>query len=82
MSKDFDSWNGEKKNLEQIGHNNLVFHEREIWWCSIGVNLGDEQDGLDTTDEYQTENRDLLSQFGIRWGNLQCNFISTPFIER
>ena len=43
--KDFDSWNKEKKSLENIGHDILSFHEREIWWCSIGINLGDEQDG-------------------------------------
>ncbi len=43
--KDFDSWNTEKKGLENSGHETLAFHEREIWWCSIGVNLGDEQDG-------------------------------------
>ena len=45
MPKDFDSWNIEKKNLEEVGHESLSFHEREIWWCSIGINLGDEQDG-------------------------------------
>ncbi len=43
--KDFDSWNNEKKNLENTGHEILSFHEREIWWCSICYNLGDEQDG-------------------------------------
>ena len=43
--KDFDTWNKEKKSLENVGHDILVFHEREIWWCSIGINLGDEQDG-------------------------------------
>ena len=43
--KDFDSWNKEKKSLENVGHDILAFHEREIWWCSIGINLGDEQDG-------------------------------------
>jgi len=43
--KDFDSWNKEKKSLETTGHDILAFHEREIWWCSIGINLGDEQDG-------------------------------------
>ena len=43
--KDFDSWNEEKKSLENVGHDILAFHEREIWWCSIGINLGDEQDG-------------------------------------
>jgi mRNA interferase MazF len=43
--KDFDSWGEEKKGLEDIGRDTLAFHEREIWWCSIGINLGDEQDG-------------------------------------
>ncbi|HEY4515136.1 MAG TPA: type II toxin-antitoxin system PemK/MazF family toxin [Candidatus Paceibacterota bacterium] len=43
--KDFDIWNTEKKNLEEVGHDSLIFHEREIWWCSIGLNLGHEQDG-------------------------------------
>lgn len=43
--KDFDGWNSEKKKLEIVSPDSLPFHEREIWWCSIGVNLGDEQDG-------------------------------------
>ena len=43
--KDFDNWNIEKKNIENVGHETLLFHEREIWWCSIGLNIGDEQDG-------------------------------------
>lgn len=42
--KDFDIWNDEKKFLEMKG-DTLPFHEREIWWCSIGYNLGDEQGG-------------------------------------
>lgn len=41
MKKDFDSWNKEKKNLEDIGHSELAFHEREIWWASLGINLED-----------------------------------------
>ena len=45
IQKDFDNWNSEKKRLENVGHDSLVVHEREIWWCSIGINLGDEQDG-------------------------------------
>jgi mRNA interferase MazF len=45
MQKDFDNWNREKKKLEDIAVDTLAFHEREIWWCSIGINLGDEQDG-------------------------------------
>lgn len=23
----------------------VLFREREIWWCSIGINIGDEQNG-------------------------------------
>ncbi|MBI1300068.1 MAG: type II toxin-antitoxin system PemK/MazF family toxin [Alphaproteobacteria bacterium] len=44
MNKDFDNWNTLKKRLNA---ENTVpfFKEREIWWCSIGVNVGHEQDG-------------------------------------
>lgn len=45
MQKEFNKWNEEKKKLENASPDNLIFHEREIWWCSIGINLGDEQDG-------------------------------------
>lgn len=45
MSKDFNSWNLEKQNLESAGPNDVIFHKGEIWWCSIGVNIGSEQDG-------------------------------------
>lgn len=31
--------------LEEHAYTQLSFHEREIWWCSLGLNLGDEQDG-------------------------------------
>ena len=43
--KDFDDWNLRKQNIEKTKNDTLPFHEREIWWCSIGINLGDEQDG-------------------------------------
>ena len=42
--KDFDSWTSFKKNLNDRDTTPL-FNEREIWWCSIGVNVGHEQDG-------------------------------------
>jgi len=45
MPKNFDQWNERKKNLEIKGSDSLLFHEREIWWCSLGLNLGDEEDG-------------------------------------
>jgi len=46
MKKDFDKWHTEKSDL----HANKVrpfFHEREIWFCSLGTNIGFEQDGAD-----------------------------------
>lgn len=45
MQKDFDSWNIKKKRLESERPDALAFRERQIWWCSIGLNLGDEEDG-------------------------------------
>jgi mRNA interferase MazF len=44
MEKDFDSWNDEKKHVHARG-NIPFYHEREVWWCALGVNVGSEQDG-------------------------------------
>lgn len=44
MKKDFQSWHNEKSSL----HNDKIrpfFHEREVWFASIGLNIGFEQDG-------------------------------------
>jgi mRNA interferase MazF len=44
MQKDFDKWNDLKKKLNDNGR--VVFaHPREIWWCSLGLNIGAETDG-------------------------------------
>lgn len=42
--KDFDSWN---KNKKIIDEKNIIIgvHEREIWWISLGLNVGIEIDG-------------------------------------
>ena len=42
--KDFDSWNLKKKNIHNMSENKL-YHTRELWWSSLGVNIGAEQDG-------------------------------------
>lgn len=42
MKKDFDNWNKRKKLLDEDTRF-VQFHEREVWWCSIGVNVGSEQ---------------------------------------
>jgi len=41
---DFDGWNALKKQLDTLPRAPR-FSEREVWWCSIGVNVGHEQDG-------------------------------------
>lgn len=44
MKKDFKKWHDIKENI----HNNNgqpYFYEREIWFCSIGCNVGSEEDG-------------------------------------
>ena len=44
--KDFDKWNIKKKliNQKEISGGQF-FNEREIWWGSVGLNIGYEQDG-------------------------------------
>lgn len=44
MHKDFDKWNKQKKRIHKNKCRPFV-HEREIWWCSLGTNVGFEQDG-------------------------------------
>ena len=44
MKKDFDSWNEKKKKINDR-RNFPFYHHRELWWCSLGVNVGFEQDG-------------------------------------
>jgi mRNA interferase MazF len=44
MEKNFQDWHNKKKDI----HKNKsipYFYEREIWWCSLGLNIGFEQDG-------------------------------------
>jgi len=45
MQKDFDAWNKKKKELESREQRISGVHERQIWWCSLGLNIGDEEDG-------------------------------------
>ncbi len=46
MKKVFDAWNEDKKIInDRIG--SPFCHARELWWCSLGINIGFEQDGSD-----------------------------------
>lgn len=44
MEKDFQTWHTKKAQVDGIAKRPF-FHEREIWWCAIGLNIGFEQDG-------------------------------------
>lgn len=50
MQKDFDKWNGLKKKLH-INERIFFTHVREIWWCSLGLNIGAEIDGKNNNFE-------------------------------
>jgi mRNA interferase MazF len=39
MIKDFTRWNNVKQNID-TGHTPPLFNQRDIWWCSIGINIG------------------------------------------
>jgi mRNA-degrading endonuclease toxin of MazEF toxin-antitoxin module len=49
MHKDYARWNAHKQKLETAAQRPF-YHAREIWWCSVGVNVGNEIDG--TGKEY------------------------------
>jgi mRNA interferase MazF len=42
--KDFDAWNAGKKKIHRDAERPF-YHAREIWWCAVGVNVGNELDG-------------------------------------
>jgi len=44
MHKDFANWHKTKETIDNKG-GFASFKEREIWWCSLGVNIGHEEDG-------------------------------------
>ena len=44
MKKDYKKWH-EKKSVVNTIEKRPFFHEREIWFCALGANVGFEQDG-------------------------------------
>ena len=44
MSKSYEEWHRLKSRIED-GHKVPYFREGEIWWCSLGANVGVEEDG-------------------------------------
>jgi len=44
MRKDYTKWHEKKSQINEI-EPRPFFHKREIWYCTLGVNVGFEQDG-------------------------------------
>lgn len=51
MDKDFEGWGIKKKEIHYSNKTIPFFNEREVWWCSLGINIGQEQDGKN--NDYQ-----------------------------
>ena len=45
QSFEYDKWNKNKQNINASRLSSIYFREREIWWCSIGLNVGLEENG-------------------------------------
>ena len=84
MTKDFDKWNKKKKEIDN-DKTEKIFHEREIWWCNLGLNIGEEQDGKNDNFErpiliLRKFNKHLLKVLPlstkIKEGDFYVNFIS------
>ena len=45
MNKDYKIWSGKKTEIENTYKIRVFFHAREVWWCSMGSNIGYEEDG-------------------------------------
>ncbi len=45
MKKDFQNWHYKKSIINET-EKRPFFHEKEIWFCYVGANVGFEQDGI------------------------------------
>lgn len=45
MHKDFKNWANKKETIHFQEKGIPFFNEGEIWWCILGINIGQEQDG-------------------------------------
>jgi mRNA interferase MazF len=44
MKKDFEGWHKKKSEIEESSKR-ILFQEREVWFASLGLNVGHEQNG-------------------------------------
>ena len=45
LKKDFQKWHDKKARIDTLGKRPF-FHEREVWFCHLGANVGFKQDGI------------------------------------
>lgn len=45
MKKLFAWWHLLKEKIEYKQNSNIYFQNGDIWWCHLGINVGDEEDG-------------------------------------
>lgn len=50
IQKDFDEWNKRKKEIDRYTKD-ILPNKRQVWWLSIGLNVGVEQDGKNNNFE-------------------------------
>ncbi len=63
----YDEWNEYKKLANFSDRREVFFRERDIWWCSIGLNIGDEEQGK---GDYYSRPVLILKKFSrnLFWG--------------
>lgn len=44
MQKDFEKWNQLKQKIDSTNRQ-IIYKDRDVWWCSIGINIGHEENG-------------------------------------
>jgi mRNA-degrading endonuclease toxin of MazEF toxin-antitoxin module len=45
VEKNYEAWTPLKQTINNSGEPRLFFHERQVWYCHLGENIGFEQDG-------------------------------------
>ena len=85
MAKNFDSWNKIKKQVDERKIN-IFCNQREIWWCSLGLNVGSEEDGKNELFErpvliINVFNRDMIRVSPLTSKNKEITFPLFTAIE-
>ena len=85
MEKDFDAWNFKKKELDK-NKRDLLFKEGEIWWCSLGLNIGEEATAREWIKKIRSEIARILawspSRSSDQWVTPNVNTLYTWDVKK